>query len=372
MNYMIKKMLWAVALVGLGIVGGVSMCCLSENEPQKEKKVQAPKNYPSDEKMLQAMLQSDMAGELRDAVLNGNLRMALRLAERQKAALRRQDAQGNTLLHLAAMAGNPNMVYVLRHAGVNPLTKNNAGKLPSDLARGREARLACKYAEMMRRKELDAINAASVGNEAAVLKMINEGVSPNAESEQKNDTLLSVAVSKGTRGMVQALLRAGADLNRRYSDNRTLLHVVAGGEHPENTDLILQAGVSPFLLAYHDSTPLHNAIWGRKNKAVDLLIPYYKSMNYTPLSSGIVTPIELCIDRNYWYGFNALIKAGLDLNSNAFADCPLLVRATRASRADMVELLLRHGADKNARDKDGKRAVDYANDKIKDLLQAAP
>jgi ankyrin repeat protein len=137
-----------------------------------------------------------------------------------------------------------------------------------------------------------------------------------------------------------------------------------------NADIIkalLDGGADPMLRAGNQAVALHDAVWERKHESIKALLPAYKDINYSPAGGFNGTPINLAIDRNFADVVQLFIDAGINLNDNKNGDLPL-VHAAIAGKAECIEVLLKAGADKNARDKNGKTAKEAAAESVRHLL----
>ena len=117
------------------------------------------------------------------------------------------------------------------------------------------------------------------------------------------------------------------------------------------------------------SLAIHEAIWHGRTEAALALIPAYKPQDYNPDGLRHGYPICMAIGRGNARVVQGFLEAGLDPNSAAFSQEPLLIQAVRAGRQEIVRLLLQAGADKTAKDTHGKTAADYANAQIAPLLK---
>ena len=198
-------------------------------------------------------------------------------------------------------------------------------------------------------------------------------VDPEALSADGRENLLCSAVWNGSYEGVEALLKAGADVNRKSPSSATPLHAAASLNEAKMIQLLLKAGADPMAQTDHGATPLHNAIWGRKEEAALALIPCYKSVGFCPDGRENGYPAGQCIWR--WGNtkvLKAFLDAGMDPNDIRFTKKePLLVLAVRFNRPEMIRLLLEYGVDKEIRDPHGKRAIDYAPDgsELKKILE---
>ena len=303
-----------------------------------------------------------------EAATAGNMQVLLaRIGEGENVNAR--DEMGNSPLHLAAAGGHVPVVYALLKAGADPMATNQEGKRPAELAANAAAREACEEGEKPRRREIALFDAVSNGRVDEVHNELEAGVNPNALSADNQHSLLTTAVMQGRVEVARALLAAGADPRYKEPSSRTALNHAAGRGSVELVEMLIKAGADPMVPTNHGAYPIHDAIWSGRTEAAIALIPYYKSENYSPDGRGNGYPISMAIGRGNKEVVRALLAAGLNPNDPRFAKEPLLVQAAKKNSADMVRMLLEAGANKNAKDSQGKRAADYATGELVNLLK---
>lgn len=323
--------------------------------------------------LLRQVEEQDKDCSMAEAIASGNVRVVLFLAH-NAALLNRADEEGNTPLHLAARAGNSHIVSILLLNDANPLARNADKKLPSDLAANSASRRLCLHAEASRLREQDLIKRLTSGKdtddaEAAVQQALLSGLDPNARSADGKLTLLGAAVQTASPALVDTLLRAGSKVNAKQAEGRTALHIAAQYGRADLIPILLRRGANPMAYMNNDATPLHSAIYNRRTNAVVALLPAYKNMNYNPYCAKTGFAVETAISRADVDGIKAMLDAGMDPNDPSMEHNPMLTQAVQRNRERIVSLLLKAGADKEARDKQGKRAADYARGKIANLLR---
>ena len=100
-----------------------------------------------------------------------------------------------------------------------------------------------------------------------------------------------------------------------------------------------------------------------------LLLPYYRDCNYSPNGGVNGYPVTMAINRENPQLLEEILKAGIDVNAACFADEPLLIRATKRRDETKVKMLLKAGVNRDAVDRNGKKAVDYAEGSLRDILR---
>ncbi len=177
------------------------------------------------------------------------------------------------------------------------------------------------------------VAAARAADEEGVRRLLWQGADPNAED--RVTPLMGVAAS-ARRGaerlaVMRLLLAAGAQVNARNAEGRTALSFAAGFLDPDAMRLLLEHGADPNLTDHRGTSPLLHA-----------LLPY----------RGEATRLEVV---------NLLLGKGADVNARAPGDHrTALHQALRPGHASVVQALLQHGADPNARDDAGSTPLMYA------------
>lgn len=166
-----------------------------------------------------------------------------------------------------------------------------------------------------------------------VTKLLAEGADPNAHRTQPPEWRpLGAAIEEiefgGPVEIVQLLIRHGADVNAPYINSKlTPLHAAMFVGSLEVLELLLKAGADPNALSDEDRSPLRFAVEQDDLEMAALFLKY-----------GAAKTIN---DSGGFCGYTALGLAARKLN------------------VQMIELLLKAGADQDATDSDGQTARDY-------------
>jgi len=245
-----------------------------------------------------------------------------------------RDVYGKTPLHYAAINGNSAAVKILLEHYADPTVKDNDGKTPLDYARERGTNYVAYLLEQgmhiwrlaagrkpvdpdvmcLKARCSDIIRSAKFGYLECMRRLLDGGVDPNVQ-DSAGFTPLHHAAKEGHIGAAKLLLERGADPNIQDSLGYTPLHLAAERGHVEVVKLLLEHGADPNLGTVAGNTPLHFAV--KHCAVVDLLLshgakPNARADGWTPLHNAA------------FYG----------------------VRCS-------IELLLKHGADVDARDNEG-------------------
>lgn len=279
------------------------------------------------------------------------------------------DEVGDTPLHIAARSGKAGAVKILLEAGADAAAKDSSGKTPLQIAEGKSTVKLLEAAAKVRDLELKLSRDVQMGKVATVQAALKDKVNPNALSEDKSCSVLCVAVKARNAEMVEVLIKSGADVNYVTPQNKSVLHLAAVHGDAAIINALLKAGAVPTHPGNNGATPLHDAVWARNSVAVQTLIPAYAEMNFSPDGKNNGYPVEMAIGGARADYVQLFLNAGMKVNDVRFAKRPLLHFAAMQDRAFIVRMLLEAGADKNALDEHGKRAVDYAKGEAAQLLK---
>ncbi|KAK8024498.1 hypothetical protein PG993_012564 [Apiospora rasikravindrae] len=233
--------------------------------------------------------------------------------------------------------------------------------------------------------------AATIGSLAQLKFLLSEGANINGHDEEGSTALIR-AISSNQLGVVEYLLKSGADHSVCGSSGGggnkkpPLFHAV-DAENGGAIDVLLESGASPnqrhdwgepyFTALVRGATPpewielllsrgadanmLDNwlqplvvvALKKRQNEddreEVVRLLLRYGAKPGTRDSSGVPL-VHLCVAQRREGLVRHLLQLGADPNSSDISGTPLLVTAVKKHNRALVETLLKHGADANAHD----------------------
>jgi len=236
------------------------------------------------------------------------------------------DAEGIPALMAATLYGNDRMMELLLQHGAEP---NRTGA--SDTT-------ALMWA---------------VPDVAKVRLLLARGANVNARSDTGRTALLVAASYPGTVDMLRLLVERGADLRAQDRGGATALALAVRSADIEVVRFLVERGLDPNALA----PAARRAAFARYDLPTT---EYLMAKAPSPLPDVLITaaawqPTALV---GRW------IESGADVNaSNAaqYARTPLLTAVSSdAVGADMVELLLKNGADPNAPMTEGESPLDWA------------
>ena len=143
-------------------------------------------------------------------------------------------------------------------------------------------------------------------------------------------------------------------VNARGGEDVTMLHAAARAGHVDILSLLLEHGADMSSPGYFDGTPLHGSSLGGEVNAGQFLLDRGADINAR--DRGAFTPLFRAVANEDVETVRMLLERGARTDGphdNAY-DGAVLHRGVRAGNIQVLQLLLEHGADANARDKSGK------------------
>ncbi|BDI33564.1 hypothetical protein CCAX7_56150 [Capsulimonas corticalis] len=217
-------------------------------------------------------------------------------------------------------------------------------------------------------------NAVEGGSVAMVQWLLDRGVSLPTES----GLLLHMAALCGHAGVIDFLLDHGAAIDNRWGDQgQTSLMSAAMSGSADAVRMLLERGanatlrsiVSPGAAAGQPMSALGYAINSRNVETIQLLIDTSPDLTETDLFAAL--SYDIIRNERGPELLQLLIAHGADPNARGNGGAPL-IRASKLASVDCVAVLLAHGADVNMKDDDGKTALDWStNPEITKMLIAA-
>lgn len=197
------------------------------------------------------------------------------------------------------------------------------------------------------------LSEASVGNDAAVRGMLEDGVDANHVRASDGASALYLASTNGHKTTVSTLIAAGANLDHLTNGNGKcpLLKASVRG-HVEVVQMLLEAKADPNTLkTYDEASSLYAAAHAGKLEVMQLLIKHNARLENRLIENSLVT---------------------LERDPKYYGSTPLIV-ASFFDQVEAVKLLMLAGADTSATTVHGKTALDVAKSEAcrKQLMSTA-
>jgi len=305
--------------------------------------------------LMSGLLASSSSSEVADAAKDGN-RAAVRALLAKKADVNAPQADGTTALHWAVRANDLETVQMLIRAGANVKAANHYNVTPMWLAatNGNAAML-----ELLLKAGADAnatfsegettlMTAARTGSVDAIKTLVAYGADVNAKEKWYGQTALMWAALENNAPAVKVLTELGADMKARTNPPQTGGRGGGGGDGSKG-------GFTPLLFAARQG-----AI-----EAAAALIDAGADMNQA--DPDLISPIVVALLSGHYDTAGLLIQKGANVNlADRTGRAPLFVAVDmhslewrfnrpapkkfekQYSSADIVKMLLEHGADVNA------------------------
>lgn len=310
-----------------------------------------------------------------------------------------------TLLHTAIRGGSVDVVSVVLDAGADANERGDSSSDRSPLCEalsttrpGNEEvakRLVLAGADVNPSGKCSPLSLAiSKGYERLAEDLLQKGANPNLDDETKGRPL-ACAASRGLSGItsnllrhgadkdkvdgsgnsplilaskegylstVEVLLEAGADVNIIGGDasvhggDASALGVAGEFGHSGVIEALVAAGAEVNALFSDGSTALHRAAANSEPDAVDALIKAGAKTEIKDVDGDEMTPLLVAASQEVFQTMLALLKGGADpdaKDSGGNTALHTICLSPKVGFEEVVDELLRRGADKTIRDWDG-------------------
>ncbi|XP_034251058.1 ankyrin repeat domain-containing protein 17 isoform X2 [Thrips palmi] len=257
----------------------------------------------------------EMHTALMEASMDGHVEVAKLLLD-SGAQVNMPTDSFESPLTLAACGGHVDLAMLLIERGANIEEVNDEGYTP-------------------------LMEAAREGHEEMVALLLSQGANINAQTEETQETALTLACCGGFLEVADFLLKAGADLELGSS---TPLMEAAQEGHLELVKYLLDQNANVTAQTQTGDTALTYACENGHTDVADLLLQYGSDLEHE--SEGGRTPLMKACRAGHQCTVKFLIQKGADVNRQSTNnDHTPLSLASAGGHLAVVQLLLQHNAD---------------------------
>ena len=301
-----------------------------------------------------------------------------------------QDENGKTPLMEAALKNpNPEVITTLLQLGADPKVTDNAGKMALDYARENNK---INDAEVFRKLQSEefAVPRGTINSKPAPMSdysfielckkgsllQINEaiqnGANVHATDNVEMTTLMAAARENPNSEVIATLIKSGANVNAKDARGVTPLMFAAGFNSKRNViTTLLQLGADPKAMDASGNMAEYYARRNERLRNTDVIRILRKEAPYVSRTGSTNAPmnhnrfVDLCKNGTLQQISDAIAN-GANVNARDNSSkriTPLMAAAQRInSNPEVIRILIRAGAEVNARDSDRKTPLIIAAD----------
>ena len=278
-----------------------------------------------------------------EAAETDNLQKIKQLLSANSGLLDQPDQYKRTALHSAARYGALQTADFLIGKGANVNASDENGNTPLHLA------------VMFRHDEIATL-------------LINHGADVNRQNKDQSSPLL-LATMYGTSQATEILLIQKADINLKDAQGNTPLHLSSSYKQLEKTELLLKYDPVVDMRNLAGNTPLHLAVVNRDSEKI-IAVLLNNGANIAAADSTGKNALLMATSSERGTA-EMLLKKGADIRSqdsdgNTVLHYPLQIvlmsRPYLPIIMDKLKMYMEYGADPDIKNKQGKSAMDMANE----------
>ncbi len=285
----------------------------------------------------------------------------------------------NAKLLEAAETGKLRLIEKLLAEGADVKSTNEYGRTPfiAAVAHGynKAAKLLLEHGSDVKALEKRGASAlyyaAGTGTPELVRMLLAAGADIHQKFDNGEEPLAEAAVC-GNIEAAQLLLEAGADINARSRYLSTPLMEAATYGWSEMMLFLLDHGADPGLRSAAAETALHRLALGCNSPGVARVLLARGSSTKQDRTETLLKTLSRGFDDDCVALARVLLESDIDINRLDGEGNTALLLAARGGYPEIVQSLLKKGADPTVRNKQGKLALDLAaSPKIADVLRKA-
>lgn len=291
------------------------------------------------------------AGEIHDAAARGDLPRLKALASAGPAARASTDDAGLTALHQAVIHRQPEAVAVLIAAGAPINAVDREGKTPlHHVAHSVEESVLANFQRSGGGKFGDALAQLTQSGQTvtptALLGLLRADL---AEVEEPLALLRNFAAASTPAQMdaelkcAQALIAASADTSALDKERSTPLHYAAMSPRPDLAKVLIAAGAKVNAQSAAGLTPLHNAALFASPETVEYLLKEGAEPEGRSVLIG-APPLLMAVTRGEARTVTVLLDHRADVNALGPDGETALARAAVLGATDVARVLIERGA----------------------------
>lgn len=177
-----------------------------------------------------------------------------------------------------------------------------------------------------------------------VLKLLQAGANVNADTGSMSPLMEALCCSHVDNETVSVLIDAGADVNYKNSNGKSVLHVAVAKSEDICVEHLLKAGANTNLEDNDGYSPLWIAVSENNIKITPYLLQYGGDVNFT-LKDTNMSLLCVAASKGYEDMLELLLKYNANVNLAAYLDTPALHFAVNNNQIQSVKLLLSKNCD---------------------------
>lgn len=257
----------------------------------------------------------------------------------------------------AIFKGDTEKIQALLRAGANPNSPLLNGRMPlaAAAAVGKIPPielLISAGADINASNGLDTpLYAAAMGNIFALRLLLAKGADPDIPSFSENSSVLHILAREGGEERIGYILAAGADVNIVNSFGWTPLHTAVANGYTGSAQILIEAGADINARDNEGRTPLSRSVLKYSEDMPELLLKHGADPNIPDFEGD--TPLIFMTKHDTLKILELFIKAGTDLNFKNRRGMAAVHHAAEAGNAGKLQCLYDAGADLHIKDNKG-------------------